>query len=66
MVKAQKFVLAKQFNGFPKREDMKIVEEELPPLKDGGKVVRTVKYQFIRFQDRRKVNIYVCFRCNLT
>lgn len=37
MVKARKYVLVKPFEGFPKKEDLKIVEEELPPLKDGGK-----------------------------
>lgn len=37
MVKAKKYVLAKQFDGFPKKEDLKIVEEELPELKDNGK-----------------------------
>lgn len=36
MVKAKKFVLDKPFVGLPKRDDLKIVEEELPPLKDGG------------------------------
>lgn len=36
MVKAKKYVLAKQFDGFPKQGDLKIVEEELPPLKKDG------------------------------
>lgn len=61
MAKARKYVLAKQFDGFPKREDVKIVEEELPPLKDGGKSVRTVIFQFISFQDRAKVKNQVYF-----
>lgn len=37
MVKAKKFVLRKHFDGFPKPDDLELVEEELPPLKDGGK-----------------------------
>lgn len=37
MVKATKYVLAKYFDGFPKRDDLKVVEEDLPPLKDGGR-----------------------------
>lgn len=42
MVKAKKYVLSKQFDGFPKKGDLTIVEEELPPLKDGGKLMHTV------------------------
>lgn len=37
MVVAKKFVLRKKFNGLPKQEDVVIVEDNLPPLKDGGK-----------------------------
>ena len=35
-VKARKWVLRSHFSGMPKREDLEIVEEELPPIKDGG------------------------------
>jgi prostaglandin reductase 1 len=35
MVKASKFILARHFDGFPKTDDLKLVEEELPALKDG-------------------------------
>jgi prostaglandin reductase 1 len=35
MVKAKKYVFEKQFVGLPKATDLKLVEEELPPLKDG-------------------------------
>ncbi|KAH9627865.1 hypothetical protein HF086_015309 [Spodoptera exigua] len=34
-VKAQKYVLTKYFQGEPKKTDFKIVEEELPELKEG-------------------------------
>ncbi|XP_072949350.1 prostaglandin reductase 1-like [Epargyreus clarus] len=34
-VQAQKYVLTKYFQGEPKKTDFKIVEEELPELKDG-------------------------------
>nr|CAD7423225.1 unnamed protein product [Timema monikensis] len=37
MVKSKKIVIAKQFDGEPKESDFEIIEEELPPLKDGGK-----------------------------
>ena len=36
MVKCRKWVLRSHFSGLPKKEDLEIVEEELPPLKDGG------------------------------
>jgi prostaglandin reductase 1 len=36
MVKARKYVFRKQFDGFPKESDLELVEEELPPVKDGG------------------------------
>ncbi len=36
-VKRLKYVLKSHFSGMPKREDLEIVEEVLPPLKDGGK-----------------------------
>lgn len=39
MVKARKFVIVEHFKDFPKESDLKIVEEELPPLDDGGKLV---------------------------
>lgn len=35
-VKAHKYVLTKYFEGEPKKSDFKIVEEELPELKEGG------------------------------
>jgi len=35
MVKASKYIFARKFDGFPKSGDIKLVEEELPPLKDG-------------------------------
>lgn len=36
MVLAKKFVLAKHFEGAPKESDLQLIEEELPPIKDGG------------------------------
>ncbi|KAK5638513.1 hypothetical protein RI129_012808 [Pyrocoelia pectoralis] len=35
MVKTKKFILKRAFEGFPKASDVQIVEEELPPIKDG-------------------------------
>lgn len=32
---AKVFIFHKQFDGFPKETDLKLVEQELPPLKDG-------------------------------
>lgn len=36
MVVAKAFVFEKQFDGFPQDTDLKLVEEELPEIKDGG------------------------------
>ena len=36
MVKGKCWVKHKEFSGIPKLEDFKLVEEELPALKDGG------------------------------
>lgn len=36
-IRAQKYVLTKYFQGEPKKNDFKIVEEELRVLNDGGK-----------------------------
>ncbi|CAG4961164.1 unnamed protein product [Parnassius apollo] len=41
MVKAQKYVVKRNFQGVPKRDDFEIVEYELPPLKDGEVIVKT-------------------------
>ena len=38
-VMARKWVVRSHFVGQPKREDLEIVEEELPPIKDGGQGV---------------------------
>lgn len=38
-IKAQKYVLIKYFQGEPKKSDFKIVEENLPELKEGGKYI---------------------------
>lgn len=36
ITKAHKFIYARPFNGLPSEDDLQIVEEELPELKDGG------------------------------
>ena len=53
-VKARRYVLRSQFSGMPKREDLELVEEELPPLKDGGGLLEndpqeTRQEKFIEF-----------------
>ncbi|XP_038211927.1 prostaglandin reductase 1-like [Zerene cesonia] len=40
MVKARKYVVNKNFQGVPKREDFDLVEYELPPLKEGEFLVK--------------------------
>lgn len=39
MVKARKFIIVDHFKDWPKESDLKIVEEDLAPVKDGGKCV---------------------------
>ena len=34
----RKWVIKQAFQGMPKKEDFEIIEEQLPPLKDGGKM----------------------------
>ena len=34
----RKWVVKQVFQGMPKKEDFEIIEEQLPPLKDGGKM----------------------------
>lgn len=36
-MKAKRFVLEKYFEGMPKESDLKLVEEELPEITDGGR-----------------------------
>ena len=43
-VKCKKYVLRSHFSGSPKKEDLELVEETLPPLKDGGE---SLLYQLI-------------------
>lgn len=37
MVKTRYFLITNRFEGEPKETDFKLIEEELPDLKDGGK-----------------------------
>ena len=46
MVTAKKFILEKHFKGEPKRSDLKLVEEELPTLQDGGTIFFSYIYAF--------------------
>jgi len=36
-IKARKWILRSYFENFPKREDVELVEEDLPALQDGGR-----------------------------
>ena len=35
-MKGKKYIYAHKFEGLPKLTDLQLVEEELPPVKDGG------------------------------
>ena len=39
IVKAQVWIKVREFSGVPMKDDFKLVEEELPALKDGGRTV---------------------------
>ncbi|XP_052752385.1 prostaglandin reductase 1-like [Galleria mellonella] len=41
MVRARKYVVKNRFQGSPKRSDYSIIEQDLPPLKDGEILVKT-------------------------
>ena len=45
MVKSKNFLIVKHFEGEPKESDFKLVEEELPPLKDGGETRFLSRFQ---------------------
>lgn len=38
-IKSRKWTLKAHFSGLPKREDLEIVEEQVPELKDGGTIM---------------------------
>ncbi len=40
-IKSSKWIRVKKFEGLPTKEDVEIVVEELPELKDGGQFVCT-------------------------
>lgn len=42
MVKAQIFVYANEFRGFPKLSDFELIEEDLPPLQDGEFLAKAI------------------------
>ena len=39
MVKAKLWVKLREFSGIPTKDDFKLVEEDLPELKNGGEVI---------------------------
>ena len=63
MVRAKYWVKAQEFSGQPKSEDFKLVEEELPELKNGGTTFFTgaselfVGKSFIWFPDMSPVRV---------
>lgn len=42
MVVAKVYKIEKYFEGVPKATDLKIIEEQLPPIKDGGILKKTL------------------------
>lgn len=64
MVVAKKYVYAEKFVGEPKLSDFKLVEEELPPLKENGKIshkkIWPIVYRF--FSSSRGARSSVIFK----
>lgn len=61
MLRARKYVIMKHFNGEPKKNDLKLEEEELPPIQDGGK--RIIHFYIMKIKTMTifffQQNIYV-------
>ena len=43
-MKGRKWILAKHFQGSPKEGDLKLVEFELPEIKEGGKPINLMNF----------------------
>ena len=59
-VKARKWVAAKLFEGTPQKSDLRIEEEELPPLKDGEFLAEAV-YLSVDPYMRLNQGVYGCY-----
>lgn len=62
MVKARKFVLVSYFNGFPKPENLQLVEENLSDISDGGGFYFLEFYLYIEL-DYRILSPSGLFKC---
>lgn len=60
MVRAQTWILAKHFNGFPKESDFQLKVEELPEPKAGGSTF--FSFFFGRLPCWRLIDVILCFR----
>ena len=62
IVRAKYWIKAQNFSGQPKPEDFKLVEEELPELKNGGKTFFPIELllgkTFIWFRDMLLIKVY--------
>ena len=52
MVKAKSWVKLREFSGTPTKDDFKLVEEDLPELKDGGTVILFLFHKLLANVDR--------------
>ncbi|KAK9886585.1 hypothetical protein WA026_017514 [Henosepilachna vigintioctopunctata] len=57
MVQGKKFILQNQFEGLPKASDVKLIEEELPALKNGEFLCETVYLSVDPYQRAHRMNI---------
>ena len=65
--KTRKYVLRSHFSGFPQRDALEIVEEDLPALKDGGLIEplhnrhRHVYVKWLSLSGMRLGRIIICY-----
>ena len=52
MVKAKTWVKLREFSGTPTKDDFTLVEEDLPQLKDGGRVVLFLFHKLLAKTDQ--------------
>ena len=64
MVKAQVWIKVREFSGVPTKADFKLVEEELPALRDGGSVHISRNEQYKpRPKYKNSLFLHLCYNC---
>ena len=61
-MKGKKYIYAHKFEGMPKLTDLQLVEEELPPVKDGGKLCQKFDLNNYVLRDIDEETMFPLFR----